>query len=149
MNGAALKPPDVSQRFKLLIKRYRKLRQRHAEGWTVERIAQRHRTTVEAEHLASTMPLPPNRFHDLRHGAATMLIAAGVDDKLVSEALGHASVNFTKDVYAVVAEELAEDAARKISAFIPRQKRSAAVGAITVPSGRESWPRKQHREPAP
>lgn len=89
-------------------------------------------------HVALTMPLPPIRFHDLRHGAATMLIATGVDDKLVSEALGRASMSFTKDVDAVVAEELAEDAARKISAFIPRQKRSAAGGAITVPSGRES-----------
>ncbi|MBL1120529.1 site-specific integrase [Streptomyces sp. 110] len=137
-DGAALKPPYVSQRFKLLVERYGKLRQRHSEGWTVERIARQHQTTLEAVHVALTMPLPPIRFHDLRHGAATMLIAAGVDDKLVSEALGHASVSFTKDVYAVVAEELAEDAARKISAFIPRQKRSAAGGAITAPSGRES-----------
>ncbi|MFF5582682.1 tyrosine-type recombinase/integrase [Streptomyces hygroscopicus] len=79
------------------------------------------------------MPLPPVHFHDLRHGAATMLIGAGVDDKLMSEALGPASVSYTKGGYAGVAE----DAALKISAFIPGQKRSAAVGAITVPSGRE------------
>lgn len=49
-----------------------------------------------------------------------MLMAARVDDKFMSEALGHASVSFTKDVYGVVAEELAEDSARKISAFISR-----------------------------
>ncbi|WP_239091442.1 hypothetical protein [Streptomyces sp. SID14478] len=64
-----------------------------------------------------------------------MLIPAGVDDKFVSEVLGHASVNFTKDVYAVVAEEMATDATRRIAAFIPRQNRPAAVGAINVPSG--------------
>ncbi|MFJ9176986.1 tyrosine-type recombinase/integrase [Streptomyces sp. NPDC102360] len=85
--------------------------------------------------MAVRAPLPPVRFHDLRHGAATMLIAAGVDDKFVSEVLGHTSVAFTKDVYAVVAEEMAQDAARKISAFIPRMGRSGAVGAISVPSG--------------
>jgi integrase len=64
-----------------------------------------------------------------------MLIAAGCDAKFVSEVLGHASVAFTRDVYQVVAEELAEDATRRIAAFIPRQNRLSAVGANTVPSG--------------
>ncbi len=95
------------------------------------------------------MPLPPMRPHGLRHGAATMLIAAGVDDKFVSEVLGHASVSFTKDVYAVVAEELATDATRRIAAFNPRQSRLSAVGAGTVPSGGCSWRWKRHREPVP
>lgn len=134
-DGTALKPAYLSQRFVLLIERYGKIRQRHAEGWSTERIARQHRTTVDAVRIALTMPLPPIRFHDLRHGAATMLLAAGVPIKFVSEVLGHASVSFTMDVYAVVAEEMAEDAARKISAFIPRQNRPAAVGAINVPSG--------------
>ncbi|WP_064456611.1 hypothetical protein [Streptomyces hygroscopicus] len=38
-DGTALKSPYVSQCCKLLIERYGKLRQRHAEGWTAERIA--------------------------------------------------------------------------------------------------------------
>lgn len=137
-DGNALKPPYVSQRFGLLIERYAKFRQRHAEGWSVERIAKQHRMPAEAVRVALTMPLPPIRFHDLRHGAATMLIAAGVPMKLVSDVLGHASMSFTADVYAVVAEELAEQAAVAISAFVPRQKRPAAVGAINVPSGGSS-----------
>ncbi|MER5473746.1 site-specific integrase [Streptomyces sp. NPDC002685] len=134
-DGTALKPEYLSSRFRILIERHANIRAKAAEKWSTERIARKFRTTEAAVEAALRMPLPPIRFHDLRHGAATMLIAAGVDDKFVSEVLGHASVSFTKDVYAVVAEELAEDATRKISAFIPRQNRLAAVGANTVPSG--------------
>jgi len=44
--------------------------------------------------------------------------------KVVSDVLGHASESFTSDVYAVVAEELAEDAATRIAAFVPRRNRA-------------------------
>jgi integrase len=64
---------------------------------------------------------PPIRFHDLRHGAASMLLAAGVEPKVISQMLGHATVAFTMDVYTEVAEELAEAAAEAIAAFIPRR----------------------------
>jgi integrase len=68
--------------------------------------------------------LPPIRFHDARHGSASLLIAAGVDLKTVSQIMGHSTVAFTADVYAVVAEELTEDAALKIEASIPRKART-------------------------
>lgn len=134
-DGAALKAEYLSSRFRILLERYANIREKAAEKWPAERIARKFRTTEAAVEVALRMTLPPIRFHDLRHGAATMLIAAGVDDKFVSEVLGHSSVSFTKDVYAVVAEELAEDATRRIAAFIPRQSRLSAVGANTVPSG--------------
>lgn len=134
-DGTGLKAEYLSGRFRILLERYANIRAKGKEGWPAERIARKFRTTEAAVEVALRMTLPPIRFHDLRHGAATMLIAAGVDDKFVSEVLGHASVSFTKDVYAVVAEELADDATRKISAFIPRQNRLSAVGASTVPSG--------------
>ncbi|MFJ7229830.1 tyrosine-type recombinase/integrase [Streptomyces tendae] len=133
-DGSALKADYLSSRFRILLERYANIRAKQAEGWSTERIARKFRTTETAVEVAARLPLPPIRFHDLRHGAATMLIAAGVDDKFVSEVLGHASVAFTKDVYAVVAEELADDATRRIAAFIPRQNRLAAVGASNVPS---------------
>ncbi|WP_328933270.1 MULTISPECIES: site-specific integrase [unclassified Streptomyces] len=135
-DGTALKPEYLSSRFKILLERYAKIRERVLkDGWSVERTVRKYRTTEAAVEVALRLTLPPIRFHDLRHGAATMLIAAGVDDKFVSEVLGHASVAFTKDVYAVVAEELSEDATRKIAAFIPRASRPVAVRAISVPSG--------------
>lgn len=43
--------------------------------------------------------LPPIRFHDLRHTAATLMLTAGVNPKVVSEMLGHTSVAITLDRY--------------------------------------------------
>ena len=37
--------------------------------------------------------------HELRHSAASILIAQGVDLKLISELLGHSSIRVTSDVY--------------------------------------------------
>jgi len=43
--------------------------------------------------------LPKIRFHDLRHSFASLLIAQGEHPKLISEQLGHASVQITLDRY--------------------------------------------------
>lgn len=43
--------------------------------------------------------LPPIRFHDLRHTAATLLLTQGVHPKVVSEMLGHATITLTLDTY--------------------------------------------------
>ena len=49
-----------------------------------------------------TASLDGVRFHDLRHGYATALLVANVHPKIVSEALGHATVGFTLDTYSHV-----------------------------------------------
>lgn len=51
------------------------------------------------------------RFHDLRHTAASLLLAAGVPLKVVSETLGHSSIAITADVYAHVTPDLRREAA--------------------------------------
>jgi integrase len=84
--------------------------------------------------LVASAKLPPITLHGLRHGAATMLFAAGVKAKVISEMLGHSTVSFTMDVYTEVAEELADDAASTIAAFVPR-KPNLASGASNVPDG--------------
>jgi integrase len=43
--------------------------------------------------------LPDIRRHDLRHTAATLLLAKGVHPKLVQHLLGHASITMTLDRY--------------------------------------------------
>jgi integrase len=73
--------------------------------------------------LTTRAGLPPIRFHDLRHGTATMLLAAGQSAKVISKRLGHATSAFTMDVYTEVAEELDAAAAAAIAAYIPRRRR--------------------------
>lgn len=54
------------------------------------------------------------RFHDLRHSHASMLIAANVPMKVISERLGHSSIKITMDVYG----HLQPDAAIKAAATV-------------------------------
>lgn len=54
------------------------------------------------------------RFHDLRHGAATYLLASGVPMKVVQEVLGHAQMSITADLYSHVLPELRRDAADRM-----------------------------------
>ncbi len=56
--------------------------------------------------------LPDFRFHDLRHTAATEMLRAGVDSRIVATVLGHRSLNMMRR-YAHVAPELVVDAAKK------------------------------------
>jgi Phage integrase family len=43
--------------------------------------------------------LPAIRFHDLRHSAATILLAMGVSHLVVQKRLGHSSIGITLGVY--------------------------------------------------
>lgn len=54
----------------------------------------------EFRRLLKAAGLRPVRFHDLRHGAATMLLHSGVDPRTVADILGHSSPVVTLNVYA-------------------------------------------------
>jgi integrase len=53
-------------------------------------------------NLTVAADLPPVRLRDLRHGAASRILAAGVDLKMVQETLGHSSIIVTSDTYTSV-----------------------------------------------
>jgi hypothetical protein len=102
--------------------------------------AERLRRGWASEHfkaLVHRAGLPPVRFHDLRHGTATMLTATGQPPKVVSEVLGHSTVSFTMDVYTEVAEELADAAASAMAAFVPRKSKIGPGRASNVPAESE------------
>jgi integrase len=62
--------------------------------------------------------LPRMRFHDLRHTAATLLLAQGVHPKIVQEMLGHSTISLTLDTYSHVIPGLQEEAAAKMEALL-------------------------------
>ncbi|MGP3960025.1 tyrosine-type recombinase/integrase [Nonomuraea sp. 3N208] len=68
--------------------------------------------------LAYLAGLPPIRLHDLRHGAASLMLAAGVEMKVVQETLGHTSSAFTADTYTSVYPQVATAAAEKTAALL-------------------------------
>jgi integrase len=74
--------------------------------------------------LITECGLPPVRLHDLRHGAASLALAAGVDLKVVQEMLGHSSIITTADVYTSVLAEAAYAAAEASAAFVLDAARS-------------------------
>ncbi|MEV7629398.1 site-specific integrase [Actinoplanes sp. NPDC089786] len=74
------------------------------------------------DRLVRRSGLPPIRLHDLRHGAATLALAAGVDMKVVQEMLGHASYTLTSDTYASVLPEVAREAAEAAARLVPRTR---------------------------
>ncbi len=62
--------------------------------------------------------LPRIRLHDLRHTWATLALAAGVDVKIVSERLGHASAKITWDIYQHVTPTMQANAAETVPRLI-------------------------------
>lgn len=68
-----------------------------------------------ALHQALTLAdLPHVRVHDLRHTAATLLLADGVNPKLVQELLGHSTIVLTLDTYSHVTPAMHQEVAERM-----------------------------------
>ena len=59
------------------------------------------------------------RFHNLRHTFASLMLLRGAKPKVISEALGHASVAFTMDVYSHIIEGMQSDAMALLDEVLP------------------------------
>ena len=66
--------------------------------------------------------LPDIHFHNLRHTAATLLIAEGVDIATVSKRLGHADRTTTLNIYTHAIKSADEAAAAKLQSMFNRAK---------------------------
>ena len=64
--------------------------------------------------------LPDIRYHDLRHTAATLLLAQGVDPRTIMETLGHSQISLTLNTYAHVVPALQREAAAKMDEILSR-----------------------------
>jgi hypothetical protein len=76
------------------------------------------RLTRTFKKLTALAGLPPIRLHDLRHGAASLALSAGVELKVVQEMLGHSSIVLTADTYTPVLPDAAHAAAEKVADLI-------------------------------
>jgi integrase len=65
------------------------------------------------QRLAALAGLPKIRFHDLRHTAATVLLAQGVHPRLGMEIFGHSSISLTMNTYSHVIPVMLEEVAAK------------------------------------
>ena len=62
--------------------------------------------------------LPDIRYHDLRHTAATLLLAQGVDARTIMEPLGHSQIGITLNTYPHVVPALQREAAAKMDQIL-------------------------------
>ena len=78
--------------------------------------------TREYQALLKAATLPSVRFHDLRHTAATLLLAQGVDPRTIMETLGHSQISLTLNTYSHVLPALQEQAASRMDEVLETGK---------------------------
>jgi integrase len=74
----------------------------------------------EFKAVLKNAELPSVRYHDLRHTAATLLLAQGVDPRTIMETLGHSQISLTLNTYSHVVPALQREAASKMDAILTR-----------------------------
>lgn len=74
--------------------------------------ARHHRAMCDRAGVPYTSP------HGMRHAAATLLLEAGVDVKVVADTLGHSTTTTTRDIYQHTSERLQRTAADTLGALL-------------------------------
>ncbi len=81
-----------------------------------------NRLWIEYKKLLKNAGLRDQRFHDLRHACASLLLAQGVSPRTVMETLGHSQISLTMNTYSHVIDALKQDAAERMDAMLTGQK---------------------------
>ena len=76
--------------------------------------------TRQFKALLTAANLPDMRLHDLRHSCATLLLAQGVNPRVVMETLGHSQVSLTLNTYSHVLPALQRDAAARMDSIFAK-----------------------------
>jgi integrase len=74
--------------------------------------------TQDLQAALARLGLPRQRFHDLRHAYATLMLEDGEDLAVVSRSLGHADLSTTADVYAHLTPAMLERAAVRMDRIL-------------------------------
>jgi integrase len=85
--------------------------------------------TRHFRELADKIGLPRIKLHEGRHTAASLALEAGLDVKIVSDQLGHATTRITHDLYQHVRRAVHEDAAEKVEELLAARKASEETGS--------------------
>lgn len=88
------------------------------ERWNPNELSRQFSRLVRRKKLQAT------RFHDLRHGFASLAFAAGVPLKIASELLGHSSIGITANVYTHVVDDQRRAAAKLLDSHLDEAVRS-------------------------
>jgi integrase len=82
--------------------------------------------THRFQRLLASAGLPKQRFHDLRHAAASYMLAGHVPMRVVMETLGHSDIRLTANTYSHLAPALAREAADRMDDLLT----TASAGAV-------------------
>lgn len=92
--------------------------------------------TRRFNRLSQTAGLRHIRFHDLRHGHASLMLAAGVPLAVVSKRLGHSSITITSDTYSHFLDGVGRQAAQAAAALVRRQADVTPLRAVSDDAGK-------------
>jgi len=84
--------------------------------------------TRRFQALLAGAGLPRQRFHDLRHACASLLLAQGVAPRVVMETLGHSQISLTLNTYSHVIPALGREAANRMDEMLGPHTTDVAAG---------------------
>ena len=84
--------------------------------------------TRRFQALLAGASLPHQRFHDLRHACASLLLAQGVAPRVVMETLGHSQISLTLNTYSHVIPALGRAAADRMDEMLATRSDGSATG---------------------
>jgi integrase len=90
--------------------------------------------------LRTAAEVRPVRLPNLRHGAASLMLAGGADIAVVSKRMGHSSIRVTADIYSHLLNGVGRQAADAAEALVPARGAYPAPDAPTCPRRRLSGP---------
>lgn len=96
---------------------------------TIGTIGEPSRITRMLHEAIERAGLPHQRFHDLRHLAASLMLAQAVQPKMMQEVLGHSRIGTTLDLYSHLMPDALREVAQRIDELFVNPDR--ALGGST------------------